>query len=78
MALYVALTVYDGTQAAASTSIGVATSGSTGQIFKTIPSITIAGVACISTVTLPATGLNQKPTTYYSASTVAALVALMV
>jgi hypothetical protein len=79
MALYAALTVFENTQSAASTSLGVATNGSTGQVFQTLsPAVTIAGTSCISTVTMPATGLNQKPKTYYSASTVAALVALMV
>mgnify|MGYP000564865767 CR=1 FL=1 len=79
MALYVSLPVYPNQNAAASVSLGVATSGSTGQVFKTLsPAVTIAGVSCVSTVTIPASGLNQKAETYYSASTVAALVALMV
>ncbi len=79
MALYVSLPVYSNVNSAASINLGVATGGATGQVFATLsPAVTIAGVSCVSTVTVPATGLNQKPVVYYSGSTVAALVASMV
>lgn len=77
MALFVALTVYEGENAGASKSLAVPTSGAGGITFKTY-SGTIAGVACLSQIIVPASGLNQKASIYYSASTVAALVALMV
>ena len=77
MALFVALTVYEGTNAGASKSLSIPTSGAGGIHFKTA-SGTIAGVTILSQIIIPATGLNIKPVEYYSASSVAALTALMV
>ena len=50
--------------------------GSGGIIMRT-ESITIAGTAILSSIIVPARGLNQLARSYYSAATVAANVALM-
>jgi len=76
MALFVALSVLrieDGS----TVSIGLPTSGNSGIVFESY-STTIGTTTILSKITVPASGLNQKATVYYSASTVAALVALMV
>ena len=77
MALFVALTVYNSENAGSSISLSIPTGGSGPITFETY-SGTIAGVAMLSKITIPAAGLNQKARVYFSASTVAALTALMV
>lgn len=78
MALFVALTVVKNENSAGTIQLAVPTSGNGGMSFESIPSTVVGGITAISKVILPATGLNQKQREYYSASTVAALVALMV
>jgi uncharacterized protein YbcV (DUF1398 family) len=77
MALFVSLAVYANENAAATINLGLPTSGAGPITFETY-SATIAGATILSKITIPAAGLNQKSRVYFSTSTVAALVALMV
>ena len=78
MALFVALTVAKGVNAAGTIQLAIPTSGAGGITFNSIPSQSIGGLTAVSAITVPATGLNQRATVYYTDATVAALVALMV
>lgn len=78
MALFVALTVVKNENSAGTIQLAIPTNGSGGIVFEQINSITVGGIAAISKVIVPANGLNQKAREYFSASTVAALTALMV
>jgi xanthine/uracil permease len=78
MALFVALTVVKSENSAGTIQIAIPTNGNGGIVFESIPSTVVGGITAVSKITIPASGLNQKAKEYYSASTVAALVLLMV
>ena len=78
MALFVALTVVKNENSTTTIQLAVPTSGSGGIVFEQIPTVTVGGIVAVSKITVPASGLNQKAREYFSASTVAALTALMV
>lgn len=78
MALSVALVVVANENSAGTITIGIPTSLAGGIIFESVTARTIGGISVVSKIIVPASGLNQKAREYYSASTVAALVTLMV
>ena len=79
MALFVALTVVKNENSAGTIQISIPTSGAGAISFEQIlVPVTVGGISAVSKIILPATGLNQKSREYFSASTVAALTALMV
>ena len=79
MALFVALTVVSNPNSAGTMQLAIPTNGSGGIVFEQILTpVTVGGISAVSKIIVPAAGLNQKAREYFSASTVAALTALMV